>query len=550
MDSSNKKEPQPTTIGRETIGRYELIYPVGHGGMASVHVGRLSSLAGFEKLVAIKVIHPHLSGSPEFVDMFLDEARLAAGIHHPNVGEMYEVGEEDGLFFMVGEFVNGQSLHNFYKRSWELGVNIPFTLTASIMAKACHGLNAAHNIKSKSGECLNLVHRDVSPRNILLSYSGFVKLIDFGVAWAKERSSHTGVGIVKGKPGYMSPEQLRAEPLDRRSDIFSIGITFYQMLTGMHPFPGATDLERMYKVLRGTYKYPSIVDPDFPAKLERVIVKALAPNPADRYSTAADMAQDLEEYLRTENCDDGHAPLAKLMQDFFEEEHLDHDTQLREYRKGRKVGGDGPLVSPLLRTGEHPQAGRGRLRAFFKTLPMLRWLILGSGSAAVFITVVLMLGRNLDREAPADRADEEIAFPIALPSEQIEEKQAGDAPEPQDSPEPEENYVEPQDSAETAGSVETYRTITLDVTPESTTIVLDGKPLAHGTRKIQLPADGKTHTLLFSSRGYRSLTKKLMADRDKVLSVRLKPLLPQRPYKPAQRKNTKPSNMKLKSSPY
>lgn len=515
--------------------------------MASVHVGRLSSLAGFEKLVAIKVIHPHLSNTPEFVNMFLDEARMAAGIHHPNVGEMYEVGEEEGLFFMVGEFVNGQSLHNFYKRSWELGVNVPYTLTADIMAKACHGLHAAHELTGMSGEPINLVHRDISPRNIMLSYSGFVKLIDFGVAWAKERSSHTGVGIVKGKPGYMSPEQLRAEPLDRRSDIFSMGITFYQMLTGMHPFPGATDLERMYKVLRGTYKFPSLADPDISANLERVIVKALAPNPADRYATAADMAMDLEEYLRSENCEIGNSVLEKLMREFFAEEYLDHDRQLREYRKTRNPGGPADSSASLARLstpgtplslpGHKPKGKRG-LVGLFQNLPMLRWLLLLIGSIAVFVVVVVLLGRSIE-DTPAVPKAEPLPPPKPAPAQEVEEK----APEPlaptEDTPE------------EPVQEVQQTHTITLDIIPDNTTVVLDGKPLAHGTQKIRLLADGQTHKLIFSARGYRSLTKKLIVDRDKVLSVQLKPLAPKRLYRPAQKlKNKGKTNMKLKNSPY
>src|SRR5512137_562086 len=204
----------PPPIGRTRIGRFDVIYPLSQGGMASVHVGRISGMAGFEKLVAIKVIHPNLASEASFVRMFLDEARLAAQIHHPNVGEVIEVGEDDGLYYMVSELIVGQSLRNVYRRAEALGREIPRPMSADICAKVCQALHEAHELKDGDGKPLGLVHRDVSPRNVLVSYNGFVKLIDFGIAFAQGRSSHTDAGKIKGKMGYMPPEQLRGEPAD------------------------------------------------------------------------------------------------------------------------------------------------------------------------------------------------------------------------------------------------------------------------------------------------------------------------------------------------
>ncbi|HUT76709.1 MAG TPA: serine/threonine-protein kinase, partial [Polyangia bacterium] len=180
-------------MARERIGRYEVIYPLAHGGMAEVYVGRLPGMAGFEKFVAIKLIHAHLSKEKQFIKMFLDEARLAASIRHPNVAEIYEVGRDGDLYFMVGELVLGQDLHATMRQARKEDVAFPEALSAHIVSQVCLGLHEAHEHKDPDGDPLGLVHRDVTPRNILLSYGGFAKLADFGVAWAQNNLAHSEV---------------------------------------------------------------------------------------------------------------------------------------------------------------------------------------------------------------------------------------------------------------------------------------------------------------------------------------------------------------------
>lgn len=331
----------PSTAGRTflseqvRVGRYELMYRLGSGGMATVFVGRLSGPAGFERTVAVKVIHQHLADSKKFIDMFLDEARMAALIHHPNVVEIYEVGRDQGLFFMVGEFVHGPDLGKLLRRVEDRGTPLASEFSAYFAAQVCLGLHAAHETCDKDGNFLNLIHRDVSPNNVLISYDGYVKLIDFGVAWARNKLAHTESGALKGKIGYISPEQILGHDVDRRSDIFSVGVLLYIMATLTHPFPGKSDAERLNKIISGEATPPSSVRPDVHPGLERIILKAMSPSSKDRYPTALDMAKDLDAFIesldKTVKADDVSALLVSL----FEKEKQAHQSSVSAYRAAR-----------------------------------------------------------------------------------------------------------------------------------------------------------------------------------------------------------------------
>ncbi len=318
----------PPALGRDKIGRYEIIYPVAAGGMATVYVARLSGPAGFEKLVAIKVIHPHLATQQIFVDMFLDEARLAAGIHHPNVGEIFETGKDGDLYYIVGEFIRGHDVSKLLRRLRRSKSRLSQGMLAQISAHACNGLHAAHEATDKNGWHLNLVHRDVSPNNILISYDGFVKVIDFGVAWAHGRIVQTETGAVKGKIGYMSPEQITGKDIDRRSDIFSMGVVLYLTCTAKHPFRGSSAAEKIKKIMAGNVTPPSRLYPDIDSELERIILTAMAPNPKDRFSTASEMATALEAFAHAREEDTHSAALAALMDKHFKKEKESHDIRL------------------------------------------------------------------------------------------------------------------------------------------------------------------------------------------------------------------------------
>lgn len=276
--------------------------------------------------------------------MFLDEARLAAGIHHPNVGEIFEVGEDDGMFFMVGELILGKDLRKLARRANNRGVAIPHCLFAEILSKVCLGLHEAHELTDMSGAPLNLIHRDISTRNILISYKGYVKLIDFGVAWAHGRLSHTAVGSTKGKIGFMSPEQLRGEKLDRRADIFALGVVLYMITTNDHPFPGQSEGERLTKILTGDFIHPQKNNPDIDDEMTAIILKALAHDVNQRYATAAEMGDALTLYAKKHGVARGAADLAELMDKLFKKDLERHNQRIREHRK---LMGEQPGVIPL-----------------------------------------------------------------------------------------------------------------------------------------------------------------------------------------------------------
>ncbi len=351
-----REDRVPILLERTNIGRYELIYRLGSGGMATVYVARLSGLAGFERLVAVKAIHQHLADSKKFVDMFLDEARVAAAIHHPNVAEIYEVGKDKDQYFMVGEFVHGYDLGKLLRRSEERRQPLSHGLLAQIGAQICFGLHAAHQTRDKNGNPLDLIHRDVSPNNILISYNGFVKIIDFGVAWASNRLAHTESGALKGKIGYVAPEQITGQTLDRRSDIFSAGVIQYIMATMTHPFPGNSDAERLHKIVTGELVAPREINPDVHPELERIIMKAMSTSPADRYDSAAQMGQDLEAFAESTGAEIKSETLSTLMFELFESELLDHQSSLNLYRetKQREREEATGFVGDIMDTGSYP----------------------------------------------------------------------------------------------------------------------------------------------------------------------------------------------------
>jgi hypothetical protein len=280
------------------LGRYELLVPVGYGGMACVWAARLVGRRGFSKLVAIKTILPHLAHNPDFEKMLLDEARIAASVHHPNVCDLYELGEQEGVLYLAIEWVDGDSLLRVIRaRSGVATRALDPRLAARVAADACAGLHAVHELTDDFGQPLHVVHRDVSPHNILVSLQGVVKVTDFGVAKARgQLHQTTHPGEVKGKLAYMSPEQVVGASVDRRADIYSLGCVLYEMTMGKPPFRAEHDAHLLQAVLGGKYETLNFVAQNEPA-LRHIIEKALAPRPDERFGTADEMRTALEEWL-------------------------------------------------------------------------------------------------------------------------------------------------------------------------------------------------------------------------------------------------------------
>jgi len=282
----------------QVLGRYELLLPIATGGMASVWAARLKGTRGFQKMVAIKTMLPGLVDDPHFERMFLDEASLASQVRHPHVIEIMDLGEVDHVLYLVMEWVDGEPLNIIMKYAATRG-GIPLAIAVSITAQACRGLHAAHELRDENGALVGLVHRDVSPQNVLLTYDGVVKVVDFGVAKATSRASaETEAGQLKGKIAYMSPEQLRGERIDRRTDVFAMGILLYMMTTGTHPFRGEDQAETIRRISSDDLVIPpSTLVPGYPVGLESVVMQALAKDAAKRYPTANDMLIGLTRAL-------------------------------------------------------------------------------------------------------------------------------------------------------------------------------------------------------------------------------------------------------------
>jgi serine/threonine protein kinase len=237
-ESATKDKPAlvPASLGvGTTVGRYELIHRLGQGGMAAVFLGRATGRAGFEKLVAVKVIHPHLAAEPDFVEMFLDEARIAARLHHPHVVEILDLDEDEDASFMVMEYVEGETLASLLRQLRKQGERLP------LVADACEGLAAAHDLTDADGRPMHLVHRDVSPHNLLVSMDGRVKVVDFGIAKATGRRSSTRTGQLRGKLAYMSPEQASSGAIDHRTDLFALGAVLWELLVNERLFTAVSE---------------------------------------------------------------------------------------------------------------------------------------------------------------------------------------------------------------------------------------------------------------------------------------------------------------------
>lgn len=280
----------------ERFGKYLLVGEIAVGGMAEVFLGVHKGVESFIKVVVIKRVLPHLSNNPEFVRMFCDEARLAARIEHPNIVRIYEFGEVNGQYFTAMEYLPGEDL---FKALNNLSVSrqlMPLNIAVGIGVQVCNGLHFAHQFTDTAGKPLNLVHRDINPANIIITYGGEVKIIDFGVA-KTNANVQTLNGVIKGKVAYMPPEQVLGREVDQRADIFSAGVVLWEVLTGRPLFLRSNEAATLYAIMNAPIPPPSKLRADVPAELDRVVARALARSPGDRYDTAEEMAAELEVLL-------------------------------------------------------------------------------------------------------------------------------------------------------------------------------------------------------------------------------------------------------------
>ena len=328
----NVKKPTP-------FGKYYLLERINTGGMAEVFRAKAFGVEGFERLVAVKRILSNIAEDKEFIRMFIEEAKLAVQLNHANIAQIFDLGVVDGSYYIALEHVHGRDLRAMFDRCRQLGDPMPVSQACFVVMKVCEGLDYAHNKRDQAGRELHLVHRDVSPQNVLVSFEGEVKLIDFGIAKAAGKGSKTQAGILKGKFGYMSPEQVRGIPVDRRSDVFSCGIVLYELLTGERLFVGESDFSTLEKVRNVEILPPSTYNRRIPDELERIVLKALAKDPDERYQNSIDLHDELQAFVYTAGEFYSRKDLAGWMKKTFGREIEEETAKLESYRQLKPPAG-------------------------------------------------------------------------------------------------------------------------------------------------------------------------------------------------------------------
>ncbi len=303
------------------FGKYTLLRVLAKGGMAELFLAIQKSVAGFEKLIVIKRILPSMNQDKAFIEMLLHEARIAATLSHPNIVQIFDVGSAEGLYFIAMEHVHGEDIRSIVRGMKAKGVpEVPLEHALAIATGMCAGLAYAHEKKDFDGTELGIVHRDISPQNVVVTFSGDVKIVDFGIAKSDNKmATETKSGKLKGKVPYMSPEQARGEVIDARSDIFATGVMLFELTTGKRLFKGASEFETLKLICEREYPRPSQVRPGYPADLERIVMRALEKDKNSRYQSAREMQHDLEEFVRSNRLPVSTIALSQFMQSLFED---------------------------------------------------------------------------------------------------------------------------------------------------------------------------------------------------------------------------------------
>jgi eukaryotic-like serine/threonine-protein kinase len=319
-----------------SFGPYTLLRRLAVGGMAEIYLAKARGLGGFEKLAALKLVHPHLAADPQFIRMLIDEAKILVLLTHANIAQVFDLGCIESTYYISMEYVDGIDVHGLQSAAKRLGRELPIQVCCFILAEMLNGLDYAHRKRDLSGNPLGIVHRDISPHNVVVSRAGEVKLVDFGIAKTNMRVEGTEVGVIKGKYGYMSPEQAWADPTDRRSDVFSAGVLLHELLTGAPLYAAASIAELIGKVRRAEVLSPNLQRPDIPEELTSIIMTALALEPSDRFQTAYDMGDALREFMYRDGQAFSGARLARYMAELLE---ADEKLAAESARRADDTGG-------------------------------------------------------------------------------------------------------------------------------------------------------------------------------------------------------------------
>ena len=299
------------------FGKYELLKEIASGGMAAIYIAKQREEDGREKIVVIKMIRSNLQRNREFIHMFLNEARIASRLFHPNVVRMYDLGYSDGKYYIAMEYIHGSNLLTLHKVCHKLAQKMSLPHILNMICQACEGLHYAHTKTDVMGHPLHIVHRDISPQNIMVAFSGLVKIVDFGVARAASRAGEIVKDVITGKLDYMSPEQAMGKNLDARTDIFALGIVFWEMVSGRALFGHHPTTQILREIVEGTIAPPTQINEDVPPEIEAIILKALAKRPEDRFKSAWEMREALIEAAAHKGMISSIAELSQTVQDLF-----------------------------------------------------------------------------------------------------------------------------------------------------------------------------------------------------------------------------------------
>jgi len=503
----NMIQPEPARIGR-----YQLVTLLAEGGMARVYLAFARGPAGFDKLVVVKQIRPELAWDQDFVTMFFDEARIAARLSHRNVVHTYEVVEESGLYLLVMEYLEGHTLGDVLRRvSRE---NMPLDQHLWILTQVLAGLSYAHEIRDYDGTALGVVHRDVSPSNVFVSYTGEVKLLDFGIAKAAGAISATHEGTIKGKLGYSAPEQFLQSAIDGRADLYAVGVMLWEALGRRRRRMADTPAATYHARIAGLEPKIREVCPEVPTVLAEICDRATAPDPAERYATAAEFQRDLEEYLDQASRPPGRRELAELLERHFQAERVERRARVQELLStaitqhppaaqvvsfaSRSPPGalyDLPITEAT--SSDSPPAFRDSLRA---SGLRHRPLLIGGGLVVLIGVFAAAFSR---KDSPVATVDP-VARTAAAPSAAVS------APVP---------------AEDTNKKVETATIqLFIHVKPTAAMVTLDGARLVSNPFLADVSADKRAHVLHASANGYQSVEQVITFANDARLEIVLKPL--------------------------
>jgi len=486
------------------ISKYQLVAELGQGGMATVYLAVMRGIVGFDKLLVVKLLKPEIAENTEELAMFLDEARLAARLNHPNVVQSIELGEEDGRYFIAMEYLDGQPFTNL-TRSANRADALDTRAQLYVLAEILSGLHYAHELRDFAGKPLETVHRDVSPHNVFVTYDGIVKLLDFGIAKAAWSKPTTGSGEIKGKVGYMAPEQLSEERYDRRVDVFAVGAMVWEALAGHRLWKGVSDVDILRRLMEGDIPSLAEARPDAHERAKAICARALAPEPDARYPTALELRKDLLEYLAETGSSVGAAQLTEYLTAHFGEERerirsivekqlgeLETQDTSRSFADLPKLGREST------RSGSRRDALPGRTGTTSGTAldSELRPGATAGRSKWVFAGAVVVAG----------------AMALALAG-----RGRGAAPAPTAAP-------------ATSGAVPPTETQTVSVQigarPPATKLFLDDWALEKNPYHGRVSSDTKPHRVRFEADGFETRVETVSLAKDLLLQVDLVPLAP------------------------